>query len=239
MKRNLVRKLVLLVVVIGLIAAFWAFNLGQYFTLTYLKSSAAGFRALYAEHQALVVLVYFLVYVAATSLSLPGAAVLTVAGGAFFGLLTGTLVISFASAIGATVACFVSRFLLRDWVQGKFGDKIVKINEGIEREGAFYLFTLRLIPVFPFWMINLVMGLTKISLRRFYWVSQLGMLPGTIVYVNAGRELAKIDSLRGILSPGLLISFVLIGIFPLVVKKLVALYRGSRGRAGKEQSPKT
>ena len=182
-----------------------------------------------------MILVYFLVYVAATSLSLPGAAVLTIAGGAFFGLLTGTLVVSFASAIGATVACFVSRFVLRDWVQGKFGDKIVKINEGIEREGAFYLFTLRLIPVFPFWMINLVMGLTKISLRRFYWVSQLGMLPGTIVYVNAGRELAKIDSLRGILSPGLLISFVLIGIFPVAVKKLVALYRGrrrgGRGRA--------
>ena len=154
---------------------------------------------------------------------------LTIAGGAFFGLLTGTLIVSFASAIGATVACFVSRFLLRDWVQGKFGDKIVKINEGIEREGAFYLFTLRLIPVFPFWMINLVMGLTKIPLRRFYWVSQLGMLPGTIVFVNAGRELAKIDSLRGILSPGLLISFALIGLFPIAVKKLVALYRGRRG----------
>jgi uncharacterized membrane protein YdjX (TVP38/TMEM64 family) len=234
-KRNLVKKALLVAVLIGLVAAFWALHLSQYFTLTYLKGSAEGFRALYAEHKALVILVYFLVYVAATSLSLPGAAVLTIAGGAFFGLIVGTLVVSFASATGATVACFVSRFVLRDWVQGKFGDKIVKINEGIEREGAFYLFTLRLIPVFPFWMINLVMGLTKIPLRRFYWVSQLGMLPGTVVYVNAGRELAKIDSLRGILSPGLLISFVLIGIFPIAVKKLVALYRGRKGSDGEEQ----
>ena len=238
MKRNLVQKALLVAALIGLVAAFWALHLSQYFTLAYLKGSAEGFRALYAEHKALVVLVYFLVYVATTSLSLPGAAILTIAGGAFFGLIVGTLVVSFASATGATVACFVSRFVLRDWVQGKFGDKIVRINAGIEKEGAFYLFTLRLIPVFPFWMINLVMGLTKIPLRRFYWVSQLGMLPGTVVYVNAGRELAKIDSLRGILSPGLLISFVLIGIFPIAVKKLVALYRGRRGSDGDEQFPK-
>ncbi len=229
MKRNLAGKAVLVAAVIGLIAAFWGFGLGRYFTLAYLKGSAERFRALYAEHRALVVLVYFLVYVATTSLSLPGAAVLTIAGGAFFGLMTGTLVVSFASAIGATLACVVSRFILRDWVQGRFGDKIVRINEGVEREGAFYLFTLRLIPVFPFWMINLVMGLTGIPLRTFYWVSQLGMLPGTIVFVNAGRELAKIDSLRGVLSPGLLVSFALIGVFPLAVKKIVALYRGRRG----------
>ena len=229
MKRNLVKKALLVAVVIGLIVAFRASGLSQYFTLAYLKSSAEGFRALYAERKALVVLVYFLVYIAAASLSLPGAAVLTIAGGAFFGLLTGTLIVSFASATGATVACFVSRFLLRDWVQGKFGDKIVKIDEGIEREGAFYLFTLRLIPVFPFWMINLVMGLTKMPLQTFYWVSQLGMLPGTIVYVNAGRELSKIESLRGILSPSLLISFALIGLFPIAMKKLAALYRDRRG----------
>jgi uncharacterized membrane protein YdjX (TVP38/TMEM64 family) len=228
-KRNLVKKALLVAVVIGLIVAFRASGLSQYFTLAYLKSSAEGFRALYAERKALVVLVYFLVYIAAASLSLPGAAVLTIAGGAFFGLLTGTLIVSFASATGATVACFVSRFLLRDWVQGKFGDKIVKIDEGIEREGAFYLFTLRLIPVFPFWMINLVMGLTKMPLQTFYWVSQLGMLPGTIVYVNAGRELSKIESLRGILSPSLLISFALIGLFPIAMKKLAALYRDRRG----------
>ena len=226
--KNLIGKLLILGVIIGLLVAFRALDLGQYFTLTYLKASADRFGALYDEHRALVILVYFAVYVVAASLSLPGAVVLTLAGGALFGLLTGTLIVSFASSIGATLACFVARFFLRDWVQGKFGEKIAKVNEGIEREGAFYLFTLRLIPVFPFWMINLAMGLTKMPLRRFYWVSQLGMLAGTIVYVNAGRELAKIDSLKGILSPSLLISFVLIGIFPIAVKKLVTLYRTRR-----------
>ena len=159
---------------------------------------------------------------------------MTIAGGALFGLLTGTLIVSFASTIGATLACFVARFLLRDWVQGKFGDRVLKINEGIEREGAFYLFALRLIPVFPFWIINLVMGLTKMPLWRFYWVSQLGMLVGTIVYVNAGKELARIDSLKGILSPALITSFVLLGFFPIVVKRLLAVYRGKRGTAPAE-----
>jgi uncharacterized membrane protein YdjX (TVP38/TMEM64 family) len=168
---------------------------------------------------------YFIVYVLTTSLSLPGASPLGIVGGALFGFWTATLVVSFASTIGATLACFVSRFLLRDWVQSKFSDKIAKVNEGIEKEGAFYLFTLRLIPIFPFWMINLVMGLTKMPLSRFYWVSQIGMLPGTMVYVNAGKELAKIESVKGIFSPSLIISFALLGIFPIAVKKLVAFYR--------------
>jgi len=232
--KNIVKKLLIVAAIIGILVAFWALSLGHYFTLSYLKGSADTFRALYAEHRALVILVYFVVYVVTTSLSLPGAAVLTLAGGALFGLLTGTLIVSFASAIGATTACFVSRFLLRDWVQGKFGDKIARVNEGIEKEGAFYLFTLRLIPVFPFWMINLVMGLTKMPLRRFYWVSQLGMLAGTVVYVNAGKELAKIDSLKGILSPSLLISFALIGIFPIPVKRLMALYRARKENRNSE-----
>jgi uncharacterized membrane protein YdjX (TVP38/TMEM64 family) len=226
--KNVVKKLLIVSVIIGVLVGFWALNLGQYFTLAYVKASTDRLRALYSEHGAWVILVYFVAYVLAASLSLPGAAVLTLGGGALFGLLTGTLIVSFASTMGATLACFVARFLLRDWVQGKFGDKITKINEGIEKEGALYLFTLRLIPVFPFWMINLVMGLTKMPLRRFYWVSQLGMLAGTIVYVNAGKELAEIDSLKGILSPSLLISFALIGVFPIAVKKLVALYRTRR-----------
>ena len=153
---------------------------------------------------------------------------MTLAGGALFGLGAGTLIVSFASTIGATLACFVSRFILRDWVEGKFGDKLSVINEGIAREGAFYLFTLRLIPVFPFFVINLVMGLTRMSLRTFYWVSQLGMLAGTIVYVNAGKELGKIESVRGILSPGLIMSFILLGIFPLATKKLLAAYRAKK-----------
>jgi uncharacterized membrane protein YdjX (TVP38/TMEM64 family) len=171
-----------------------------------------------------------LMYILVTSLSLPGAAVMTLAGGALFGLLTGTVVVSFASTIGATLACFVSRFILRDWVQGKFGDKLKTVNEGIEKEGAFYLFTLRLIPVFPFWLINLVMGLTKMPLKNFYLVSQIGMLPGTMVYVNAGKELARIESLSGILSPGLILSFVLLGIFPIITKKLLSLYKTKQSK---------
>jgi uncharacterized membrane protein YdjX (TVP38/TMEM64 family) len=155
---------------------------------------------------------------------------MTLAGGALFGLLRGALMVSFASTIGATIAGFVSRFLLRDWVQGKFGDRLKTVNDGIEREGPFYLFTLRLIPVFPFWLINLVMGLTRIPLRTFYWVSQVGMLPGTIVYVNAGKELGKLDSLSGILSPGLIISFVLLGLFPLITKKLMTWYKSHKGK---------
>ena len=138
------------------------------------------------------------------------------------------IIVSFASSIGATLACIVSRFILRDWVQAKFGNRLKTVNDGIEKEGAFYLFTLRLIPIFPFWLINLLMGLTKMPLRRFYWVSQVGMLPATIVYVNAGKELAKIESLSGILSPGLIISFAALGIFPLVAKKILSLYRKKR-----------
>ena len=229
--RNLFKKLGLVAAIIIIVIVFWAFDLGRYLTLSNVKGSLEGFKSLYAEHRVLVILIYFVIYVVATSLSLPGAAVLTIAGGALFGFLTGTLIVSFASTIGATLACFVARFLLRDWVQGKFGDKIVKINEGVEKEGALYLFTLRLIPVFPFWIINLVMGLTRMRLWTFYWVSQLGMIAGTMVYINAGKELAKIDSLRGILSPGILISFALLGIFPIAAKKLLALYK-KRRRSG-------
>jgi uncharacterized membrane protein YdjX (TVP38/TMEM64 family) len=174
------------------------------------------------------VVIAFLVYVAVTALSLPGAAVLTLAGGGLFGFLVGLVVVSFASSIGATLACLVSRFLLREWVQNKFGDKLHSINKGIEEEGAFYLFSLRLVPIFPFFVINLVMGLTSMRLVTFYWVSQLGMLAGTMVYVNAGKELAKIESLSGILSPGLIISFVILGLFPLTVKKLLAWYKARR-----------
>lgn len=228
MSRSSLKKLVIAGIIGGVFVAFWAFDLGRYITLSYLKGSVDNLKALYANHRVLVILAYFLIYVVATSLSVPGAVILTIAGGALFGLLTGTLIVSFASAIGATLACFTARYLLRDWVQGKFGDKIVRINEGMEKEGAFYLFTLRLIPVFPFWIINLVMGLTTMSLWKFYWVSQIGMVAGTIVYVNAGKELAKIDSVKGILSPGLLVSFALLGIFPLVVKKLLTLYQRKR-----------
>ena len=166
-----------------------------------------------------------IIYIAVTSLSLPGAALLTLAGGAFFGFWMGTVVVSFASTIGATLACVVSRFLLRDWVQNKFKDKLSFINKGIKQEGGFYLFTMRLIPVFPFFVINLLLGLTPMPLFQFYWISQIGMLPGTMVYVNAGKELARIDSLSGILSARLIISFILLGFFPLIVNKLIAGYK--------------
>ncbi|MCG2720434.1 MAG: TVP38/TMEM64 family protein [Thermodesulfovibrionales bacterium] len=229
MNKKTIKKIAITFVIVLFIIAFQVFDLGQYLTLSYIKESQAKFEALYAEHPAMVIVSYMILYILATSFSLPGAAILTLAGGALFGLLTGTVIVSFASTIGATIACFFSRFLLRDWIQGKFADRIQKVNEGIAKEGAFYLFTLRLLPVFPFWMINILMGLTTMPLFKFYWVSQLGMLPGTLVYVNAGKELAQIDSPGGILSPGLLLSFVLIGIFPLTVKKLIGWYRAKKG----------
>lgn len=225
MHKKTIRKLIIVAVIVAVVVLFRLFHLGDYLTLSYIKGSQERFTALYEDHRLAVIGGYMLIYIAVTALSLPGAVVMTLAGGALFGLWTGTLIVSFASTIGATLACFVSRFILRDWVQGKFGDKLSVINEGIAKEGAFYLFTLRLIPIFPFFMINLVMGLTKMPLRTFYWVSQLGMLAGTMVYVNAGKELGKIDSLKGILSPGLIISFALLGIFPIAAKKLISLYK--------------
>ena len=227
-KKKLFQKILIGVVLLSAVVAFKVFDVGQYLTLAYIKASQEKFALLYAEHPLMVVLGYGAIYILATSLSLPGAAVLTLAGGALLGLWTGVITVSFASSIGATLACIVSRFILRDWVQSKFGDRLKPVNDGIEKEGAFYLFTLRLIPIFPFWLINLLMGLTKMPLRRFYWVSQVGMLPATIVYVNAGKELAKIESLSGILSPGLIISFAALGIFPLAAKKILSLYRRKR-----------
>jgi len=227
-KKKLFQKILIGVVLLSAVVAFKVFDLGQYLTLAYIKASQEKFALLYAEHQLMVVLGYGVIYILATSLSLPGAAVLTLAGGALLGLWTGVITVSFASSIGATLACIVSRFILRDWVQANFGDRLKPVNDGIEKEGAFYLFTLRLIPIFPFWLINLLLGLTKMPLRRFYWVSQVGMLPATIVYVNAGKELAKIESLSGILSPGLIISFAALGIFPLAAKKILSLYRKKR-----------
>jgi len=230
MKKN-AQKIIIIAAIIAAVAAFRIFNLGEYLSLSYIKESQQKFEALYAERTIAVIGGYMLVYILVTSLSLPGAAVMTLAGGALFGLLKGTIIVSFASSIGATLACFVSRFILRDWVQEKFKEKLITVNEGIDREGSFYLFTLRLIPVFPFWLINLILGLTKMPLRTFYWVSQIGMLPGTIVYVNAGKELGKIESLSGILSPGLVLSFLLLGLFPLITKKLLALYKSKSGES--------
>jgi len=218
-----------LVLTVGLaIAAFFAFDLGQYLNLQTLKTQQAAIQSFHANSPLLSVAAYFVIYVVTTALSLPGAVLLTLAGGAVFGLLWGTVIISFASTIGATLAFLMSRFLLRDWVAKRFGQRLTAIDEGVRREGAFYLFTLRLVPVIPFFLINLLLGLTTMKARTFYWVSQVGMLAGTIVYVNAGTQLGKLDSLSGILSPGLLGSFVLLGIFPLIARKLVEFVRSNK-----------
>ncbi|MBC8413550.1 MAG: TVP38/TMEM64 family protein [Nitrospira sp.] len=229
MNKSNLNKIIIVLVIIGIITAFKLLGLGDYFSLSYIKESQLRFQEMYAANSGMVIAAYMGIYIVVTALSLPGAAVMTLAGGALFGLAAGTLIVSFASTIGATLACFAARFILRDWVQGKLGDKLKTVNEGVEREGALYLFTLRLIPVFPFWLINLGMGLTKMPLKTFYWVSQVGMFAGTIVFVNAGKELGKIDSLSGILSPALLLSFVLLGLFPIVTKKLMTLYKKKKG----------
>lgn len=222
---KVMQKIIIACVIVLGIAAFQYFDLGQYLTLEYIKLSQSKLQELYLGNRVLVIISYMVIYIAVTALSLPGAVVLTLAGGGLFGLMVGTLAVSFASTIGATLACLVSRFFLREWVQNKFGDKLTTINNGVEKEGAFYLFSLRLVPIFPFFMINLLMGLTRMRLSTFYWVSQIGMLAGTIVFVNAGKELAKIDSLSGIMSPGLLGSFVVLGLFPITVKKLLSFYK--------------
>ncbi len=215
------KKVVILALLAVLIVAFFAFDLGRFLSLDYIKSRQSEFTALAADKPLLVGGVFFAVYVAVCALSLPGAAIMTLAAGAIFGLGWGTLIVSFASSIGATLAFLASRYVLRDSIQSKFGARLADIDKGIEKEGALYLFTLRLVPLIPFFVINLVMGLTKMKAATFYWVSQLGMLAGTLVFVNAGTQLAKIDSLKGILSPGLIGSFVLLGLFPLIAKKIV------------------
>lgn len=218
----------LIVVLVSLLAAFFFFDIGRFFNLEYLKSQQDSLSTLYANKPLLVITGFFLGYVAVTALSLPGAAILTLAAGAQFGLITGTLIVSFASSIGATIAFLVSRYLLRDTIESRFGEKLKTFNSNIERDGAFYLFTVRLVPVFPFFLVNLVMGLTRLKTGVFYLVSQIGMLAGTVVFVNAGTQLAKIDSLSGILSPALIFSFALLGIFPLIAKKIIDMIKARK-----------
>ena len=215
-KKNLV-----LVALLILIALFFVFDLGRFFSLSFIKEQQGNFSALYEQSPVMVTAAFFAVYVLITALSLPGAAIMTLAGGASFGLVWGTVVVSFASTIGATLAMLAARYLLRDSIEGRFGKKLDEVNKGIEKEGGFYLFTLRLVPLIPFFALNLLMGLTKMKTWTYFWVSQLGMFAGTVAYVNAGTEIAKITSLRSILSPGLLGSFVLLGLLPLVIKKVL------------------
>jgi pyruvate/2-oxoglutarate dehydrogenase complex dihydrolipoamide dehydrogenase (E3) component/uncharacterized membrane protein YdjX (TVP38/TMEM64 family) len=221
-------RLALLIALAVLIVAFFAFGLGRYFSLDFFRSQQAAIFAFYRANPLQTAAAFFALYVAVTGLSLPGAAIMTLVAGAIFGLLWGAILVSFASTIGATFAFLASRFLFRDAIQRRFGDRLRAINAGIEKEGAFYLFTLRLVPAFPFFVINLVMGLTPMKTRTFYWVSQVGMLLGTIVYVNAGTQIGRIESLKGILSPGLLLSFAALGILPIVAKKTVDLLRARK-----------
>ncbi len=216
-------KLAVLAVIVALVAAFFIFDLRQYVSIEYFQAKRAVIEGYFQAHPVETGVIYFFIYVAVTGLSLPGAAILTLVAGAIFGLLWGTLIVSFASSIGATLAFLASRYLLRDWVQAKFGDKLKPINEGVAREGAFYLFALRLVPAFPFFVINLVMGLTPIKTRTFYWVSQVGMLAGTVAYVYAGTQLGQFK-----ISVGLIAAFVILGIFPLVAKKVLDVFKARK-----------
>lgn len=221
----------LLGVVAALLAAFFALDLGRFLSLEQLRASKAAIDAYRDAHPVLASGAFFGGYVAVTALSVPGAVILTLAAGAIFGLPWGVLLVSFASSIGATLAFLTSRFLLHDAIQRRFGDTLGPINRGVRRDGAFYLFTLRLIPAFPFFIVNLVMGLTPIPARTFYWVSQVGMLPLTAVFVNAGTELARIDTPKDVVSPTLLASLVLIGVFPLIARRIVERINARRAQA--------
>ena len=215
------KRALLITLMLALIVSFFAFDLQRFLTLEALKQSQHDFAALNAQSPWQIAGIFLALYVIVTALSLPGAAIMTLAAGALFGLAEGLLLVSFASSIGAALAFLVSRFVLRDWVQKRFGDKLKMINDGIARDGALYLFTLRLVPVFPFFLINLLMGLTSMRTITFYWVSQIGMLAGTLVFVNAGTQLGQLESMSGILSPAIIFSFALLGIFPLLAKKII------------------
>jgi len=214
-------KLILVAVIAAVIAAFFFFDLGQYLNLEYLKSQKDSLNALYNDNPVLISAIFFIVYVLVAAFNLPAAGLLTVAAGAILGFWNGVVVVSFASTIGATGAFLMTRYLFHDAIQSKFGDRLETINAGIEREGAFYVFGLRLVPLFPFFVVNSVLGLTKLKTWTFYWASQIGMLAGTAVYVNAGTQLADISSLGDIASPKLLGSFALLGVFPILAKYLL------------------
>ena len=221
-------KIALSALLLAMICAFFALDLAQYFRLDFFKAQQAAIDLFYRERPVLSALAFFALYVLVTAVSLPVAAILTLAAGAIFGLFLGTLIVSFAASLGATLAFLASRFLFRELIQRRFADRLNAIDAGVNKEGGFYLFTLRLVPAFPFFVINLLMGLTAMKPRTFYWVSQAGMLAGTLVYVNAGTQIAQIDSTGGILSAGLIASFALLGIFPLLAKRLVGAARSRK-----------
>jgi len=223
------KKAILALLLIGALAAYFIFDLGQILSLENFKARQAEIIAAKNANPAVYIAGFFLLYVAVTGLSIPGAAIMSLIAGALFGVVIGTAIVSFASTMGATLAFLSARYLLRDWVQTRFGERLRAIDDGLEKDGAFYLFTLRLIPIFPFFVINLLMGLTRIKTPTFFWVSQIGMLPATIVFVNAGTQISRIESTAGLLSPTLIASFVALAFFPWVAKAIVALAKRSRG----------
>ena len=226
------KRLLIIAALAALVAAYFFFGLGDYLTVEGIKQVAGDVGAYYERNPAQVIAGFFLVYVAVAAASLPGAAVMTLAAGALFGVLVGTIIVSFASTLGATLAFLASRYVLRDGIEARFGERLRTVNQGLERDGAFYLFTIRMIPLFPFFVVNLVMGLTRIGTLTFAWVSQIGMLLGTIVYVNAGTQLARIDSLSGIASPAVLASFALLGIAPWFAKAIIGWIKRRKVYAG-------
>jgi uncharacterized membrane protein YdjX (TVP38/TMEM64 family) len=224
------KKILLVALLVAAIAVYFIFDLGQYLSLDAFKAQQAQIVAAKDASPLIYIGGFVLIYVAVTALSLPGAAIMSLVAGALFGLVTGSIIVSFASSIGATLAFLSSRFLLRDWVSSKFGERMQAIDDGFARDGAFYLFTLRLIPLFPFFVVNLLMGLTRIKTVPFYWVSQIGMLPATIVFVNAGTQISKVESTSGLLSPTLIGSFILLGCFPWIARGLVAAVKKFNAR---------
>lgn len=228
MKRH---QIILLGAVVVVVALFFVFDLGRYLNLEYFQNQRSAVVGFYEENAPLFTVGFLALYIAMAALSLPGATIMAIAAGAVFGLAVGLVLVSFASTIGATLACLLARYLFRDAVQNRFGKYLGKINEGVEKDGAFYLFALRLVPAVPFFVVNLVMALTPIRLWTFYWVSQLGMLAGTAVYVNAGKEIGQLASLRGILSPTLLISLALLGVFPIIAKKVLNVLSNRSAKA--------
>jgi len=222
------KKIWLLVIVAALVLLFFALDLNDYLTFASIKAGLAQFEAWRASSPLLFGAAFFALYIIVTALSLPGSIPLTLVAGALFGLAWGLVIVSFASTIGATLAFLIARYLLRETLESRFSDRLKTINKGMDTDGAFYLFTLRLVPLFPFFVINLVMGLTSISARRFYWVSQVGMLAGTFVYVNAGTRLAELEGLSGIFSPTILVSFALLGLFPLFARSLLRFLKKRR-----------
>ena len=223
--------------VLAAVALFFALDLQRFLSLAAVQGSLGSLREAYAEHGPLMVGGYFLCYVLMAALSLPGATVLTLGGAAVFGFWTTLVLVSFASTIGATLACALSRTLFRETVTKRLGPRLAAVDAGLAREGAFYLFTLRLVPLFPFFVVNAVMGLTAVPLSTFYLVSQIGMLPGTAVYVNAGTRLGELTSLSGIVSPGLLVSFALLGVFPLAARRAVDAVRRKRAEKSAQPAP--